>query len=430
MKNPFNMFSKAAPVRSQSDAPIQPQVMYLTSGTSVAIVQWNDRIAAASAMKHPIVHRALDKIASSVQQCRFLCQEDEYATATERTVAAGKVRKIQSVLDNPNDNMAAPMFRYWLGLTYAVYGRVPVRVTTGALDPSLANALYPLDAGYVYAKHNIRGGVDRYEYGQLDTKQTFPSLAAYKANPTKGGFVAQFWKPGLKGYQHQDDGNSPLQSLGLPAQVITSLLRRAIATAEGHPNVRYLVTCSKTLTDPQKKALKDHLNQDHGMNGPDAGKVPILQNAADIVIHTLDNDLSDIHSKMPSDDMARLIFGGFGIPIALAGMGAADAAKFASNYVESRSAFWEDTIVPSYLSPIATGLTQALCPPGLVIVPDLDTVPAMMASRMLSMKELKDVAYLTDTEKRSLFGYETTPADLAAIAAKSPKPATPPTGGQ
>jgi hypothetical protein len=326
------------------------------------------------------------------------------------------------------------MFRYWMGLTYATYGRIPLRITMGAVDPTTANALYPLDAGYVFAKMNTRGAIDAYEYGSGNEKTLFPSMSVYKNKPTKNGFVAQFWKPGLKGYHHKDDGNSPLQSLGLPAQVIKSLLRRAIATAEGHPNVRYMVTCSKTLTNAQKEALRNHLNEDHGVNGPDAGKIPILQNAADVVIHKLDNDLSDIHSKMPSDDMARLIFGGFGIPIALAGMGAADAAKFASNYVESRSAFWEDTIVPGYITPIAVGLTQALCPVGLVIVPDLDSVPAMMAARLTSMKDLKDVTFLTTSEKRALFDYAPTTSIPEYTAAKATPPApadpAPNPGGQ
>lgn len=431
MKNPL-FFWKAAPTRSLADAPVQPQIMYLSSGVSAAIVQWNDRIAASMAMSHPIVHRALDKIASSVQQCRFVVQRDPLATATEARGTADTMKKLQAVLDNPNDNMAAPMFRYWMGLCYAVYGRVPVRVTMSAMNPDIANALYPLDAGYVFAKQNDRGTITGYEYGQSDGKITFPALAVFKNNPTPGGFVTQFWKPGLKGFHHRDDGNTPLQSLGLPAAVIRSLLKRAIATAEGHPNVRYLVTCSKTLTDPQKEALKKYLNQDHGPEGPNAGQVPILQNAADVEIHKLDNDLSDIHSKMPSDDMARLIFGGFGIPIALAGMGAADAAKFASNYVESRTAFWEDTIVPSYLGPIATGLTQALCPAGLIIAPDLDSVPAMRTARMLSMKELKDVNFLTTDEKRAIFGFAATtalPQDGNSRPAAAAAPTTP-TGGQ
>lgn len=421
-------FRKAVPERPATDAPVQPEIVYLTSGMAVAIVQWNDRIMAAQALRHPIVHRAVDKIASSVQQVRFLVQEDENAPSTERSGTATVRKKLQVVLDNPNNDLTAAMFRYWMGLTYAVYGRLPLRVTMGAMDPTVANAIYPLDAAHVYVKQSTRGSATKYEYGTGSEKEVFPALAAFKQSPSNRGFVTQIWKPGLKGYQHKDDGNTPLQSLGLPAQVIRSLLIRAIQTAEGHPNVRYLVTCSKTLTDPQKEALKQHLNQDHGPQGPDAGKVPILQNAADVVIHTLDNDLSDIHSKMPSDDMARLIFGGFGIPIALAGMGAADGAKFASNYIESRSAFWEDTIVPGYITPMATGLTQALCPPGLVIVPDLDTVPAMMAARMTQMKELKDVNFLTTSEKRSLFGYQATTAIPEFTAAKpaAPTPATNP----
>lgn len=424
-------FRKAVPDRNATDAPVQPQILYLSSGVGVAIVNWSDRIAAAAAMHHPIVHRALDKIAQSVQQVRFLCVQDPFASATEARGNATKQAKIQSLLDNPNDQMPVSQFRYWMGLTYATYGRVPLRITMGAIDPTVANALYPLDAGYVYAKGNKRGGIDRYEYGLGNEAETFPSQETFKraaqdGKSTARGFVTQFWKPGLKGYQSKDDGNAPLQSLGLPAQVIRSLLLRAIATAEGHPNVRYMVTCSKTLTDPQKEALKKFINDDHRTGGAEAGSIPILQNAADIEIHKLDNDLSDIHSKMPSDDMARLIFGGFGIPIALAGMGAADAAKFASNYVESRSAFWEDTIVPGYISPIAAGLTSALCPPGLVIQPDLDSVPAMMAARLTQMKELKDVAFLTTTEKRELFGYApTTAIPESGVAAKPSSAPTP-----
>lgn len=413
----MDFFTKAKPERSITDAPVQPQVMYLNSGLAVALVKWDDKIAAAQAMRHPIVHRAMDKIASSVQQVRFLVQEDPYATASERRDKATQRNYIQTVLNSPNDEMAAPQFRYWMGLVYAAYGRVPMRVTTRAMDPLVANAIYPLDAAYVYAKQNGRGQITHYEYGQGDTKETYPSLTTYRQAPTPGGFAMQLWRPGLKGYQHKDDANNVLQSIGLPAQVIKSLLLRTIATAEGHPNVRYLVTCEKTLTDPQKEALKKHLNEDHGPGGPDAGKVPILQNVGNIQIHTLDNDLSDIHTKMPSDDMARLIFGAFGVPIALAGMGAADAAKFASNYAESRTAFWQDTIVPSYVSPIAEGLTRALCPAGLVVVPDLDTVPAMMHARLAGMKELKDVTFLTTTEKRALFGYEQTAALPEAQAA-------------
>jgi phage portal protein BeeE len=407
----ISFLRKAAPQRAANDAPRQPEVLYLTSGLGVAIVQWNDYIAAEAAMRHPIVSRALHKIASSVQQVSWFAEVDPESSKADQSGKARFIEDLNALLRDPNDEMTPAMLRYWLALNYAAYGRTPLRVTHKALDRKMPNGLYTLETRHVLSHKNNRGQVDTYQYGQSDNdKQMFPSYRRWRDEGLTNGFVEVIWRPGLKGYQHKDDQNTPLRSVGLPAQVIRSLLIRAIQTAEGHPNVRYLVTCEKTLTKPQKEALKRHLNEDHGPEGPDAGKVPILQNVGKIDIHTLDNDLSDIHSKMPSDDMARLIFGAFGIPIALAGMGAADGAKFAGNYVESRAAFWEDTIVPDYVSPICQGMTRFICPPGVRISADLDSVPALAKSRITSMKEAEDITFLTTNEKRELFGFGPTTA--------------------
>lgn len=397
-----NIFRKAAPAPTPTDAPVKPQVVYLNNGTAAAVVQWGDKIAAQAAMRHPIVYRALDKLAGSVQQVRWLAEVDPNATASERNGKSTFVRDLQQLLDVPNSDMTAEQLRYWLTLNYAAYGRAPLLVSFKATDTRMPNGLYPLETAQTYAKQNQRGQVTRFEYGQGDEKETYPSRQA--AGPGKR-FVDQIWKPGLKGWQHSGDANTPMHAIGLPAEVITALMVRSIQTAKGHPNVRYLVTCSRTLTEPQKQALKQHLNEDHGPEGPDAGRVPILQNAGDITIHTLDNDLSDIHSKMPSDDMARLIFGAFGIPIALAGIGAADAAKFAGNFIDSRAAFWQDTVIPMYVSPLFMGLSRMICPPGVRIVPDLDTIPALLDGRLGSMERASKVTFLTNQEKRELFDY-------------------------
>lgn len=401
-------WTKAAPKQIETDAPRQPTITYMMGGT-VAVVKWNETIAAKAAMSHPIVYRALNKIAEAAGQVEWLVQEDSQATAEERSKAAPRVSDIQQLLNNPNPGMSAGMLRYWMALNFASHGRIPMRVTMSATSREKANGLYPLEASKVYVDLNERAVAQKYEYGTGDKKEIFNSKSSWDRLTADGkgkGFADQIWKPGLRGYQHKDDANAPLGAVALPAEVVRLLLIRALQTASGHPNVRYMVTCSRTLTTPQLQALKDHLNEDHGVTGPDAGKIPILQNASDIEIHTLSNDLSDIHSKMPSDDMARLIFGAFGIPIALAGMGAADGAKFSGNYSESRLSFWEDTMIPGYITPMFDGLTRMLCPPGLKIVPDIESVPALLAGRIIAMKEANGIMFLTTTEKRELFGYE------------------------
>lgn len=406
----LNFSRKAAPTRGATDAPRQPEVIYLSSGIGVAIVKWNNYVAAEQALCHPIVFRALDKIASSVQQVPWFAEVDPDAPKADQDGKARVVADLNALLRSPNDGMTPAQLRYWMALNWATYGRVPMKVGVTAMDLRKPSGLYPLEAKFVRAYLDNRGAPQKYEYGSGETKQPYPSRIAHTKNPTSKGFVDEIWKTGLRGYRHKDEQNTPLQAVGLPAQVIKSLLIRAIQTAEGHPNVRYMVTCEKTLTEPQKKALKRVLNEDHGPEGPDAGKVPILQNVGKLEIHKLENDLSDIHSKMPSDDMARIIFGAFGIPIALAGMGAADGAKFAGNYVESRLAFWEDTIVPMYVSPLFQGLTSMLCPTGVRISADLEQVPAMVHGRITSMKEVETVSFLSANEKRAMFGYAPTGA--------------------
>lgn len=402
---PFNV--KAAPVRSSEDAPFQPDIYYMSSGYGAKIITWNQYAAMEEAMHHPIIFRALNKIAESVQTCRWFVEVDPYAAKPDQQGKAAIIKTLQSLLDSPNQDFSAAQLRYWITLNYAGYGRVPIKVGFGAVDQTKPNGLYPLETRNVQAVLNSRGAADAYIYGTGEQAQKFASRNTWKPG-TVGGFVGQIWKPGLKGYQAKDDQNSPLKSVGLPAAVVTALLKRALASALGHPNVRYLITCSKSLTEPQKAALKKYINQDHGPDGLEEGRIPILQNASDIIIHKLDNDLSDIHSKMPTDDMARLIYGAFGIPIAIAGVGAADGAKFAGNYAESRQTFWQDTVIPGYIEPIFQGLSMMLCPEGVRISPDLDSIPALMPGRIMAMKEVSMVSFLTTNEKREIFGWAPT----------------------
>jgi hypothetical protein len=404
----FPFFGKAAPVRAEVDAPLQTNVFYLENGLGVMTIKWDDYIAVEEGLRHPIVYRALTKIAESVQQCRWFVEVDPYALPSERQGKERQIKDLQALLESPNPDLTAAQLRFWMGLNYASYGRVPVKIAMSAISPDRPSGIYPLEAKKVRAKINQRGTVAAYIYGEGEAQQEWPAKSEFNPASHKQGFVGQIWKPGLKGYQDREDINNPLKAIGLPAQVIRSLLTRAIKSAEGHPNVRYLVTCGKTITAPQLAALKKHLSEDSNTGGVNSGTVPILQNAADIAIHKLDNDLSDIHSKVPNDDMARLIFGAFGIPLAISGIGASDAAKFTGNFKDSRLSFWQDTLIPAYISPIFQGLTKMICPPGLRISPDLDAIPAFMDARIEAMKNISFVSFLTTDEKRELFGWAKT----------------------
>lgn len=391
--------------RTPADAPVHPEVITLRSGYSFALVRWNERIAANAALKHPIVYRALDKVCTAFSQIEWRAEVDPKAPAATQRDKVTVIDRLNTMLFSPHDELSRSDLRYWMALNYACYSRVPGLIGMSAMNPDTPNAIYPLDAVHVDAVRNARGIVTEFKYGPVGSEVTYPTKD--RAGPGNQ-FAFQIWKPGLKGIDSNTESpNSPLSAIGLPSQVVKALLLRAIATAEGHPNVRYLVTADATLNEAQKAALRDHLDTS-GADDINAGDIPILNNVPGLQIHKLDNDLSDIHSKVPMDDMQRLIFGAFGIPIALAGIGASDAAKFTGNFDSSRASFYEDTIGPSYAVPIFAGLTRTLCPVGVRIAPVYDEIPVMRERRVQSMNNLDGVSFLTTNEKRDMFSLEQT----------------------
>lgn len=398
----FPDFIKALSLgRRTRDIPVQPDVLYLNNGTGVALVQWNDYIQAEQAMRHPIIWRALDMLASSFQMIEWRAVEDENARAADRANKTRMIEAFNEFLQCPSDDLTAEKLRYWMALNWTCYGRIPFKAGFRATEKTIPNGMYPLDARHTHAVFDNRGRVTRYKYGQnTDDNESHPSKMSAREGQA---FIGQIWRPGLRGYLTKEDQATPLRAIGLPAQVVKSLLLRTIQTAEGHPNVRYLVTAEGKITPEQQDAIKKHLNSDHGIRGDQSGNIPILKNIAGLQIHTLDNDLSDIHSKMPMDDMTRLIFGALRIPIALAGIGAADAAKFAGNFDSSRASFWEDSVIPCYVSPILGGMTQMLCPPGICIKPVYDRVPAIQQRRVQNMLNVNKIEFLTTNEKRAMF---------------------------
>lgn len=414
--NPFA--TKAAPVRDEKDDPGNPTSQ---RAGKVAVIQYHEVVNAAAALRHPVIARCVDIIAKSVQSVDWFAEEDPFATATERTNNAQIIKDMNSVLRSPNDRMTGESFRYWMAQNYALYTRVPFLVGTGALGR--ANALYPLNAAMVQADVDKRGIILDYKYGTGIDLITYPiRRKAVNGEP----YAYEVARPNLDGTVTKVSGlntGSILESLSLPSMIIRLLLQRAIDTAAGHPNTKYIVIAEKTLTKKQKNDLVEHV-ENMAPGAEESGNVLFLTNTT-ATVEKLDNSLADIHSKVPLDDMTRMIAGAFGIPIALLGLGAADAAKFAGNYSESRRVFWADTILPGYLSPFATGMTQAICTPGVRIRFDLDSIDALRDHNIANAEKLETVTYLSVDEKRELVGFEATkkPENMAVPSASS-KPAT------
>lgn len=387
--------------RSPSDDP-SGKILKRFSVFRKPVVTYSEKLAAEDAMKHVITYRCLDKLATTFQGVGWYIDRDPNVPKSFRT-RDGDIEKLEAVFRDPANDFTGRQMRYWLALVWAAYGRIPVKVGT---NMGLPNALYPLDPALSYVKRNAQGIKAELLYG-IDAdaeKMTYFDVAQRSA--TTGypldSFAFEIRKPGLSGMLDRNN-NTPLNSVGLPANIIKELMQRAWDTATGHPNTKYIVAAEKTLTDTQRDNLRQKTDSTR-VGEEESGNVLILANTK-VDVHTLDNNLSDIHSKLPLDDMSRQIAGAFGIPVALLGFAGADGSKFANNYEESRKSFFEDTVIPGYCDPICDGMSKYACPEGYILRYDADTIPALMETRAKRAKDVSTVNFLTLDEKRELCGF-------------------------
>jgi phage portal protein BeeE len=407
---------KKRPDRNASDEPLSP--VYMMAGQSVRFLSSN-AVTAVDVLqrKSPQLFRITHYVSSSVQSVPWFAEADPDVPKDERAGATA-IKALNNLLKNPNDNYTSQQLQYWITLNLMLYARCHFKIGVG--PTGAPTGIYPLAAKYVRGVLNDRGTVDRYEYGSgaPENTVTLPSRRTAEKRGLNQAYAAEISFPSLTGLVEYNKTPALIESITMPLQIIQALMQRALDTANGHPNIKYVITAEKTLTKVQRDALEQHL-MEAGPNGEYSGSVLFLHNTM-VQVHTLDNQLGDIHSKIPLDDMTRQIAGVYGLPIALLGLGSADAAKYASNYVEARLAFWQDTIVPCYLSPIAAGMTQALCPPGARIVFDLDEIAALWQGRAALGETLSKVTCLTTNEKRKILDFEDT-TEIPAV----PAPPTP-----
>jgi HK97 family phage portal protein len=103
------------------------------------------------------------------------------------------------------------------------------------------------------------------------------------------------------------------------------------------------------------------------------------------------------------------ICAGFGVPPQLVGD---TETQTYSNYEQAQKAFWENTIIPKYLSDIQGVLNQDLLPrfaDNLKLEPDLDSVPALQENREIlieNVSKLWKVGLIKRSEGRNQLDYD------------------------
>lgn len=404
MKLPFISRKAVAPVAA-SQNPARIFVSRIFNGSKTTVTTYDNVIAADKALGHPIIFRCLNKLGLTVQSVDWYVTDDIDASKSDINSSSAKQRAaLQRVLNKPNGSMSGAQLRYFAALSWACFGKMAFKVSV--MSDGTVSGIFPLGIAFLKAEHDRWGEITSFEYGASSNKVVIKSLKSVAKNDRNqpiDSFAFMITKPSLNGAMDMEKHNTPLQSIGLPKAVYDALMQRALETADGAPNSTWLVTADRDLDNDQAEAVKDAV-EDTKPGQDEAGGVIFIA-GSNVKVQELKNDLSDIHSKVPLDDMIRQIYGAFGIPLALANIGGADGAKFANNYDESRKAFFEDTIEPEYLSPMEEGFTHAMCAAGYVIKFDRDSIPALRKGRAEIAAIYDKITFLDANEKREATGW-------------------------
>jgi phage portal protein BeeE len=382
---------KAQPQRRPSDAPTPPLLVNVPNAKA-GLVNYSVVAAAEQGRKHPFVFPCIRMLVEAGAQVPWYCEPDPLVAESEQ--APQKViDELNSLLASPSDSKSPFELKQWMIEDLALYGRIAMKI--GLSVSNTPNGIYPLTTRHVTLELDARGNPKTYGYGYSKNKDLIPAKK-YAAKGT--AYVCEVRKANSDGSCEWQGTLTPLSSLGLPTEITKLLLHRAYDTASGHANIQNILQVDPVDATP--KAVDDLMDEleNYMVSGEDSGGMKFSSRIKGVL--KVENNLSDIHSKVPMDDMARMIARAFGIPIALYGLGAADAAKFAGNYAESIAALYKGTVIPGYLVPIEEALTLSLCPYGARIRFNRDAIEALALERLNS-----SAGFITVDEARELRGW-------------------------
>lgn len=398
------------PSRSPGADPVKDIRGFWVGGSNgLSTVSYENMFKAQYALRHPAIFRCVDKIASVVQETRLVARKIPKEEGVSFIREDATTKQLQAVIDNPNETFNGLQFKYWIALNLALYGQLFWKIGRNSI--LLPNAIYPLQTHRTTVRVDQKGSIIgiRIMTGNGQSFTDIPTRQVVEGEELQNSSKGKAW--GYHLFRPSEDvlrmENSPLAAATMPADIISLLLQRAKDTASGAPNLRFIVATDGDTTPEQEDSIASLFSRSRP-DGDKSGQVGFISGTQAKVLE-LDNGLNDIHTKMPMDDMFRMAGAVFGVPMALLGISAADGAKFASNFVESRLAFIQDTVIPSYLHPIEVGLTEATCPPGYEYKFDRDTIGALNDERVNKALKLKDIPFFTDEEKRMACDYPATP---------------------
>lgn len=190
-------------------------------------------------------------------------------------------------------------------------------------------------------------------------------------------------------------GSSILYSILPYVRILNNINRQIYNASKKNIAGKVLLTYDQQLGEKSRTAIANSLQNFNYYN---------LLSSKDINYEFLPSEFSNLQDLLKGDYYAKNIASAFGITPMLIGIGD-NLAKYKDNPEEMRKSFYQETIIPKYLSHLEEVLSKHLLPMGLRLRFDIDSIPLMQEFRALGLSALDKVTSLTINEKRSIYDF-------------------------
>ena len=415
------LFAELLPPRHLKESPVAEAEMAGAAAMSSLDFGNADKADLASKIyKFGIVQAAVERIASATGGAPWQVTGKDGAPVENGELAA--------LLAAPNSDMDWRFFIHMLSLNFAVFGDAYVHVVRRGGRPDGAPLeVWPLQASKMTVKVGRRGEIDRYEYG----------------GDQMGGGKKEIYKPGDGRLIHirrpnlnsSTDGATIIHNAISIAEIVNMYSEKLYESLQGGVNSPAVLVVNARDKDAQigresvkkiKKKVRDFVT-----GGSQSGTIMTMfgVDAQKLELNRKSIEADDMNAR---DSIKREVCFLLGIPPVLLGL--KDDSTY-NNYQTALTAFYTDTVLPHYTTPIGSALTRALAANGEVIGVNEDTIPALAEARMARIDKAAAATFLTINEQRAMAGYPPveggdvvlTNASLVPLAdATAPAEAVPP----
>jgi HK97 family phage portal protein len=321
-----------------------------------------------------------------------------------RKLARGKTEDVDDhpvydLMDNPNMDQGWSEFlnRATSFLALTGNGWLEKVAMSGGGNVGLVKEIYAHRPDYCSIKVNDRGLVTDYVFDAgTGDKVIFP------IDPVSGKSDMLH----IKLFHPLDDwfGGSPTEPAAREIDSSNAGTEWNLTLLRNQARPGLVMSFKSGLSPEQREDIKRQLLED--FSGPtNAGRSLVLEGEGGVEVEPFGWSPKDMDYLEGGREFARRIALAWGVPPMLLGI---PGDNTYSNYKEARLDFWETTVL-FYVRVFQDRLSRFLLEPNLLLVPDLDSVPAMEPRRAETWKKAQDADWLTVDEKRELTGYDTLP---------------------